>query len=266
MSSVEQPSRHRLSATSSRLSASLLGRVSPRSSRLSGLVRVIVAVAGAGAALHGQPASGQTGIGVGASAGSLGFGADAVFPVAEWISVRGGASLRGIEVDLTGRFTERIGLEEGLTATLTVPGGSFRIGADLDLGLARIGAGLLFWSESPKVEVATRPDVSFGIGGVQYNGEQVTSMTGTLEGSGRAYFALLGFGSPSGHGLGLFADLGVIVRSGVALRMSATGRDEVIGTEDFEDDLAREAQDIEEGLGSFIDYWPLVVLGVRYGL
>ena len=141
--------------------------------------------------------------------------------------------------------------------------GSFRIGADLDLGLARIGAGLLFWSESPKVEVATRPDVSFGIGGVQYNGEQVTSMTGTLEGSGRAYFALLGFGSPSGQGLGLFADLGVIVRSGVALRMSATGRDEVIGTEDFEDDLAREAQDIEEGLGSFIDYWPLVVLGVR---
>ena len=230
------------------------------------LVRAIVAVAGVGALLHGQPASGQTGIGVGASAGTLGFGADAVLSVSEWITVRGGATLRGLEVDLTGRLTDRIGLEEGLTATLKVPGGSFRIGADLDLGLARVGAGLLFWSESPKVEVAAQPDASFGVGHVKYTGEQVTSLTAALEGSGRAYFALLGFGSPSGLGLGVFADLGVIFRSGVELGMSATGREDVIDTGKFEEDLAREGQEIEEGLGSFIDYWPLVVLGLRYGL
>ncbi len=254
---MKQPSPHRRSATSRRLSASPPSRV---------LVRVIVAVAGVGALLHGQPASGQTGIGVGASVGTLGFGADGVLSVAERITVRGGATLRGVEVGLTGRLTERIGLEEGLTATLMVPGGSFRIGADLDLGLARVGAGLLFWSESPKVEVTAQPDASFEVGDGSYNGEQVTSMTGVLESSGRAYFALLGLGSPSGRGLGVFADLGLVLRSGVELTMSATGRDEVISSEEFEDDLALEGQDIEEGLGAFIDYWPLVVLGLRYGL
>lgn len=233
---------------------------------MSRLVRVIVAVAGVGALLHSQPTSGQTGIGVGASGGTLGFGADAVLSVAERISVRGGAALRGVAVDVTGRFTERIGLEEGLTATLTVPGGSFRIGADLNLGRTRIGAGLLFWSESPKIEVVAQPGISFDVGDVTYTGDQVTSLTGALEGSGRAYFALLGFGSPSGQGLGVYTDLGLIVRSGVVLRMSATGRDEVIGTEEFKDALARESQDMEKGLGSFIDYWPLAVLGLRYGL
>lgn len=227
---------------------------------------MIATVAGVGALLHGRPAGGQTGIGVGASAGTLGFGADAVLSVSEWVTVRGGATLRGVDVNLTGRLTDRIGLEEGLTATLKVPGGSFRIGADLDLGLARVGAGLLLWSESPKVEVTAQPDASFKVGDGSYTGDQVTSMTGTLESSGRAYFALLGFGSPSGRGLGVFADLGAILRSSVVLRMSATGRDEVIDSQEFEDDLALEGQDIREGLGSFIDYWPLVVLGLRYGL
>ena len=116
------------------------------------------------------------------------------------------------------------------------------------------------------VEVAARPGISFEVGDVTYTSDQVTSVTAALEGSGRAYFALLGFGSPSGLGLGAFADLGLIARSGVVLRMSASGSDEVIATEKFKDALADEAQEIEDGLGSYINYWPLVVLGLRYGL
>ena len=149
------------------------------------------ALAGAAALLllaAARPADAQQGMAVGFHAGTMGFGADFAVRVHDRITVRTGGTFAGLSFDMTGRF----GLDPGRSAQLSLPAGSFKLGADLQLRSARLGAGVLVWAERPKYEITLDQGSSIDIGGVTYSSSEVTTLSAALNSNDTAPYVLLG--------------------------------------------------------------------------
>ena len=194
--------------------------------------------------------------------GTVGMGADIAVPVHERIVLRGGAGLLGFDLDLTGRF----GIDDDRTATLTLPTALFTLGGDVQLGSLRVGAGVLIKAGQPAYRVTLDPGANVVIGRGTYQETEVKTLTTTVSGGAAAPYVLLGFGSQVSPGLSFAADIGVAVPTGVELTMSATGDDAVIGSASFRENLALKQKDTNDDAGGFVNYWPLISVGVRYGL
>lgn len=208
------------------------------------------------------PAGAMQDISLGARVGTMGLGAEAAVPVHERVTVRGGAGFLGFDADLTGRF----GLDEDRTATLTLPKALYTLGADIRVGSLRVGAGALFKSGEPIYTVTLDPGANILIGKGNYEETEVKTLTTTLSSGTVAPYLVLGFGSRVSPGLSFVADIGVALPTGVELTMSATGDEAVLQSPSFRTDLELKQRETNDDAGGFVNYWPIVSVGLRYGL
>ncbi len=204
----------------------------------------------------------QEHVAVGARLGTLGIGADAVVAMSERFAVRGGAGFLGFGVDLTGRF----GLADNRTAELSLPSALYTVGAEASFGVLRAGAGLLIRSGDPAYAITYGNGATIDIGGGFYTQPEVRTLTSTLVSGSTAPYVLVGLGSNSPGGLGFFVDLGAVLMLDAGFEMAATGDPAVLNSAAFRSDLEAERREAEDDAGGFVNYWPIVSVGLRYGL
>ena len=224
--------------------------------------RVLPSVIALSLTVPATPALAMQNLMVGARAGTLGIGPEVAVGLSEQITLRGGAGLLGFDMNLTGRF----GLADKRTAKLTFPKAFYTLGADLQFTSLRVGGGILFKSKDPTYRVTLDEGASIDIGDGKYTEPEVATLTTTLSSGGRAPYLLLGFGSRSTSGLSITADIGVVRLTDAELTMAATGDEELLKSNGFRLNLALEEEETRDDFGSFVNYWPIVSVSVRYGL
>ena len=204
----------------------------------------------------------QGNVSVGGRLGTLGMGMDVAMAVNERVAVRGGAGLLGFNVDVT----EWSNLASDRTAELSLPNALLAVGAELSFSVLRAGAGLLIRSGEPAYEITYGSGASIDIGGGYYRQPDIRTLTTTLVSRSVAPYALLGFASGLSPRISLLVDLGAAFPLGAGFEMSATGDPEVLGSPGFRADLEAERREAEEDAGGFLNYWPIISIGLRYGL
>ena len=218
--------------------------------------------------LASLPASGrpalalQGNISVGGRVGTLGMGAEVTVALNERVAIRGGIGFLGFEVDVT----ERSNLADNRTAELSLPGTLYTVGAERSVGVLRAEAGLLMRSADPAYKITYGSGASIDIGGGYYREPDVSTLTTTLVSGSIAPYALLGFAPSLSRGIALIVDLGAAFPLDAGLEMSATGDAAVLNSSGFRADLETERRDAEADAGAFLNYWPIISIGLRYGL
>lgn len=194
------------------------------------------------------------GLGIAARAGTLGVGAEIALGLTNWFVIRGGAGLMPFEPSTS---------IEDIDVTLILPEW-FNVGVDVYLGGSfRIGGGVLFKSDDPRVEGNFTTDQD--IGGRSFTPAELGTLTGVLSSRDKAPYALIGFGNHISSGIGLFLDLGVAFLGEPEINLYAT-EGTFLDRAELDSRLAAEARDWEESAGSYLNYWPIFNLGVRIGL
>lgn len=204
------------------------------------------------------------GFGVGARAGTLGIGAEGALGLTDAFVVRGGIGLMPLELDPTSFWDPGTDVE----ATLKLPKTWYNIGADLYLGGGfRIGGGMLFKPDDPTLTGSLTGSASIDIGGTTYTATDVAEVKGTLVSKSSAPYALIGFGKHTKTGIGLFLDLGVAMLGDPEVKLEATkGNPTVINSATFQNRLRQEEQSIEDDVGTYLKYWPILNIGIRFGV
>ena len=200
-------------------------------------------------------AASAQGIGVGARIGTLGVGGEIAVGLSSRFEVRGGFGVLPVEISRTYSDVE-------YTIEPTSP--LANIGVDFyPLGTSlRIGAGMLFLSEPTTLGGEFTGTVE--IGDRTYTGSEVGTLSGELDHGSRAPYAIVGFGSHTGRGIGLFLDLGAAFMSDPVLRLEATGP--VADDPQFQADLERERAEAEEDAKDFLKVLPIASIGIRIGI
>ncbi len=210
------------------------------------------------AALRAQPQS----LWLGGRVGTLGVGADVSLALNDFFVLRGGAGLLDVRADLTSVS----GLADNRTGILALPKAIYTVGADLEIGNFRIGGGMMHKSEDPWYAITLRDEARITIGERSYAHPQVTRVKATLRSEPWAPYALVGFGQHRASGLGLFLDVGVVFLDRSRLSISANGEGSVLRSRSFRDDLRAETASVRDELGDLVNYWPILNLGIRYGI
>ncbi len=199
---------------------------------------------------------------LGGRVGTLGAGADVSLALNDFLVLRGGAGLLDVEADLTSVS----GLADNRTGILALPRAIYTIGADLEIGNFRIGGGMMHKSEDPWYAITLRDEARISIGERSYAHPQVTRVKATLRSDPWAPYALVGFGQHRSSGLGLFLDVGVVFLDRSHLSISASGEGSVLRSRSFREDLRAETASVRDELGDLVNYWPILNLGIRYGI
>jgi hypothetical protein len=203
------------------------------------------------------------GFALAARAGTIGLGAEGAYGVGDWLTLRGGLGLASLEID----SSNLIEVDDDVTLTLTLPKTWCNVGADLNLGdRFRIGGGILFKNDEPTLVGSLSATGTVEIGGMEYSGTEVSSVTAILDSNDQAAYAIIGFGSPRGRGIGLFLDVGVAFLGDPEVTLSATGDEAIVGSNEFQSQLRAEEQRIRERAYWYLKTWPILNLGVRIGL
>ena len=219
----------------------------------------------AAAALLTVPgALGAQGFGIAARAGSIGVGAEGAVGLTDAFVVRGGIGLMPLEIDPTSFWDPGTDVD----ATLKLPKTWYNIGADLYLGGGfRIGGGMLFKPDDPTITGSLTGSASIEIGGTTYTATDVAEVKGTLKSKSSAPYALIGFGKHTKTGIGLFLDVGVAMLGDPQVSLEATkGNPTVINSATFQSRLRTEEQNIEDDVGTYLKYWPIINLGIKIGV
>lgn len=218
----------------------------------------------AAAALAAAPATATAqslGFAVGARAGTVGIGVEAGVRAGK-TALRGGYGLLPLRIDAT-RFYDIDGVT---SAKLTLPRHWYTVGADFHLGsFFRIGGGVLFKPGEVVGEVVLEPTAAVELGGRLYEAGRVRELKGTHYSRNQAFFAVIGFGNSDSRGLGLSLDVGAAFLGDARVALEATGDPEVTGTEAFRRDLAEEEERIADQAATYLKYWPIASVAIRYG-
>jgi hypothetical protein len=191
--------------------------------------------------------------GIGARIGTLGFGAEAALGLSDHFVVRGG--LGSFMVDFDADF-------EDLEYTVTPPSMTGTLGIDLYPmgGTFRIMGGLMFRGEDFRLDSCDLAEC----GPVEI-GDEIYDVAGTLHGEletkSPAPFLGIGFGRHTSGGFGVTFDLGVAFLGEPDVVLTALGP---LGSEPgIQESLDQEAQTIEDDLGKYYKYWPILSFGVK---
>jgi hypothetical protein len=193
---------------------------------------------------------------IGARAGTLGFGAEAVVGLSDNLAIRGG---------LGSCFYEWDGDYDEVTYTVSPPSLVGTLGVDFYPagGSFRLMAGLMFRDGDFEGQSGDLSEA----GGVEL-GDSEYDQAGTLHGSitskSTAPFLGLGFGHHTQGGFGLFLDLGVAFVGDPEVGLTAQGP--IASVQGIQEDLVKEAQKVEDDLGSYLNYWPILSFGVKIPL
>lgn len=217
----------------------------------------LVAVAAAALLLVPAAASAQ-GFAIAGRAGSLGLGAEAALGLSPNFALRGGLSLLPLEPTAT---------IDDIEFTIGLPDTWYNIGADLYLGGGfRIGGGMLFKPDDPTLTGELAASGTIEIGNKTYTASDVARLDGVLDSKDSAPYVLIGFGRHTRPGIGLFVDLGVAFLGEPDVLLSAQGNPEVVNSADFQAELRRQEQNTEDDLGSYLNLWPILNVGLKIGL
>ncbi|HSH75141.1 MAG TPA: hypothetical protein VLA09_05640 [Longimicrobiales bacterium] len=195
------------------------------------------------------------GIGIGARLGTLGLGGEAAVDLTDRLALRAGLGLSPIEPSAT---------FDDLHVALTLPTW-YNVGLDVYLnGAVRLGAGILFKSEDP--ELTGEFNAPQDVGGVTFTPEELGTLTGVIDSSDRVPYLLVGFGKHTAPGVGLFLDLGVAFLGDPEVRLGARGGTISDQQEPLRTALDQEEDDFESDMHTYLEFWPIVSLGLRIGL
>ena len=146
----------------------------------------------------------------------------------------------------------------------------YNIGVDLypTSGDFRIGGGMLYKPDDPKVVATADPTASVDIGGRTYTSADVAEVEGSLVSKKSAPYVLIGFGRHTRKGFGLFLDLGVAFLGEPSVQLKATrGDPTIINSADFQSALAQESANLESDLPTWAKkYWFIASVGIKLGL
>lgn len=193
------------------------------------------------------------GFSIGARAGTLGFGAEAALGLSENIAVRGG---------LGSFFYEYDDEYDDVEYTISPPSMTGTLGVDFypTGGAFRIMAGLMFRDgdfEAKSGDLAAAESVE--IGDNEYT--EAGTLHGIVATSSTAPFVGVGFGNHTQGGFGLFIDLGVAFVGDADVSITAAGP--IASEPGIQQDLSREAQNIEDEAAGYLKYWPIMSVGVK---
>lgn len=194
------------------------------------------------------------GLGLAARAGTLGLGAEAAVGVTDRIVLRGGFGVNPFDPSAT---------LDDMDVELSIPTW-YNAGVDIYLnGAMRVGGGVLIKREDPSLRAEF--DGPQDIGGTIFTPEQIGTVTGVFDSADQLPFLLLGFGKHTVPGVALFIDLGLAFLGDSNVTLDASG-----GT--LSDDpatqaaLDQEAQNFEDDLPTYLQFWPILSLGLRVGI
>jgi len=217
----------------------------------------------AAATLLAVPSFAEAQFGLAGRAGTLGLGAEAALGVGERLVLRGGVGFMPFELDVS----DDLEAGTGVDATLTLPSTMYNIGADLYLGSSfRIGGGMLFRSDDPELTVTLTGSATTEIGDETYTATEVSEIQGFLISKSSAPYVLIGFGKHTSSGIGLFVDLGVAFMGTSEVELSASGDPTIVNSPEFQAELRQEETNIQEDIGTYTEYWPILNIGLRFGL
>lgn len=223
----------------------------------------VVAILALALAAPAQPVgAGQQEITVGARLGTLGIGAEVAAGWNDRFAIRGGAGFLGFNLDLTGMF----GLASNRTAELSLPTMVYTLGAEVTSGPFRAGAGLLIRSGDPTHEIAYQDSATIDIGGSFYQYPEVRTLTTTLVSGSAMPYVHVSLGSTPARGFGVVVDLGAVLHLNPKFDMTAAGDPAVLNSSRFQTDLETERRWAEDDTSRFVNFWPVVSVGLRYGL
>ncbi|MGD8319240.1 MAG: hypothetical protein PVJ02_02260 [Gemmatimonadota bacterium] len=203
------------------------------------------------------------GFGVAGRVGTLGIGVEGALGLADRVVLRGGIGLMPLELDATNFWDPG----QDVNAKVKLPGTWYNIGADLYLGGSfRVGAGMLYKPDNPTLTGTLAQGATIEIGGQEYTSADLSKVSGALDSGKSAPYLLVGFGKHTSTGIGLFVDLGVAFLGDPNITLAAEGNSEVINTPEFQQRLREEEQNIESDVGAYLKYWPILDIGVRFGI
>ncbi len=196
----------------------------------------------------GPAALSAQGFAIAGRVGTLGLGAEAAVGLSPKLALRGGLGLMPLEPTAT---------IDDIEFTVGLPETWFNIGADLFLGSGfRIGGGMLFKPDDPTLTGELSGTASIEIGDEVYTSAEVAQLNGVLDSKDQAPYVIMGFGRHAAPGVGLFLDLGVAFLGEPDVQLSATGN--VVGSAEFQAELAKQEQRTEDDLGSYLKLWPIL--------
>jgi hypothetical protein len=196
--------------------------------------------------------------GVAGRVGTLGLGGEVALGLTDRLVVRGGLGFMQFEPTAT---------VDDIDFTLTLPETWTTIGADVYLnGSFRIGGGVLFKSDTLIFTGEVLSGAEIEIGDEIYSSTDVSQLTGILRSRDQAPYVLIGFGRHTAGGVGLFLDVGAAFIGEPVVTLTATGDPAIVGSSEFQSELRKQEQNIEDDLGSYIKVWPILNLGLRIGV
>lgn len=192
----------------------------------------------------------QGGIGIAGHVGTLGIGADAAISPAPGIGLRAGANIMPLEPSATysgEEFTVELQSPQFTAMIDLYPAGGFRL------------SGGLRYSSS---NIVLSGDITESVdqGGTNYSLE---SLVGTIVTPDISPYVGIGFGNPAKRGIGFFFDAGVAYQGEPELDLVATGN--ATDLPGFNEDLEAERLEIEEELGKYFKFYPVISLGISIG-
>ena len=193
------------------------------------------------------------GITIGARAGTLGLGGEVAVGLSDIIVLRGGYGV--IPYDYDSEF-------DGQDYTVSLPSPIWTAGMDIYLGGGpfRIMGGVMGRGE----HVRLRSDLTGG----QEIGDVVYDVDGTLKGTlvqdDIAPFAGIGFGKHTEGGFGFFVDIGAAFSGAADVELSVSGP--IASVPGIEEELLKEAENIEDDAGDYLKIWPIVSIGIKIPL
>ena len=192
----------------------------------------------------------QGGIGIAGHVGTLGIGADAAISPAPGIGLRAGANIMPLEPSAT---------YSGEEFTLELQSPQFTAMIDLyPAGGFRLSGGFRY--SSSNIVLSGDITESVDLGGTNYSLE---SLVGTIVTPDISPYVGIGFGNPTKRGIGIFFDAGVAYQGEPELDLVATGNATTLPG--FNADLEAERLEIEEELGKYFKFYPVISLGISIG-
>jgi hypothetical protein len=193
------------------------------------------------------------GFAVGGRAGTLGFGAEAALGLSDNLALRGG---------IGSFFFEFKGEADDIEYTVSPPSLLGTVGIDFypTGGSFRLMGGLLIRDGDFNID---SEDVA-AAGGVEIGDTEYTesgTLHGALSNSSAAPFVGLGFGNHAHGGFGFFIDFGLAFVGETDVTLEARGP--LAQAEGIQQELDREARNVEDEAGDYLKYWPILNLGFK---
>lgn len=193
----------------------------------------------------------QVGIGVAGHVGTMGLGVDVAIQAAPNVGVRVGGNV--IPVDLDGTFSD-------VDFTMELQSPQYTAMLDLyPIGCFRLSGGLRY--SNSNIILSGDVSESVDIGGTSYS---LDSLIGTIVTPDLSPYVGIGLGNPAASRFGFFLDLGVAYQGEPELDLDAFGNATTIPG--FDEDLEDERLDIEDALGTYFKFYPVISLGISIGL